>query len=130
MVSEYVLDASAILSYLRRELGWEKVELILQAEKHCISSVNYAEVVGKLADKNLPQEAIYATLDCLKLNIVDFSTAQALACGLLKPSTKSIGLSLGDLACLALAKERAGHVLTTDRIWSQLDIGIMISLVR
>jgi PIN domain nuclease of toxin-antitoxin system len=44
--------------------------------------------------------------------------------------TRGLGLSLADRACLALAIERGAAVLTADRTWAELDLGIEIRLVR
>ena len=43
-----VLDASAVLAYLRNEPGAARVEEAL-ARAACISAVNWAEVLGRLA---------------------------------------------------------------------------------
>jgi PIN domain nuclease of toxin-antitoxin system len=40
------------------------------------------------------------------------------------------GLSLADRACLALAKQRGLPVLTADRIWQTLDLGVAVVLIR
>jgi ribonuclease VapC len=40
------------------------------------------------------------------------------------------GLSLGDRACLALAMELKLPVVTADRAWIDLDLGIDICVIR
>jgi PIN domain nuclease of toxin-antitoxin system len=37
---------------------------------------------------------------------------------------------LGDRACLALAQQLDLPVLTADKIWQRLDIGVSIQLIR
>ena len=44
--------------------------------------------------------------------------------------TKKIGLSLGDRACITLAKLKELPVLTADKIWDTLDLNIKIELIR
>jgi PIN domain nuclease of toxin-antitoxin system len=44
--------------------------------------------------------------------------------------TRSAGLSVGDRACLGLAKELDLPVVTADRMWASLDLGIEIELIR
>ena len=125
----YVLDASALLVLLKGEPGSERViEAITDGAS--ISAVNFCEVVGKLRDGGMPEEAIYETLDPLELDIVQFDTMLAYLAGLLRPLTKNAGLSLGDRACLALAQHLNLPVLTTDRVWKDLLPAITVQLVR
>jgi len=44
--------------------------------------------------------------------------------------TRSSGLSFGGRACLALAEHRGVPVVTADRSWQSLNIGIEIRLIR
>ena len=46
------------------------------------------------------------------------------------PLAAAPGLSLGDRACLALARARSVPALTADRTWSRLELGISIEVVR
>ena len=125
----YVLDASALLVLLKGEPGSERViEAITDGAS--MSAVNFCEVVGKLRDGGMPEEAIYETLDQLELDIVQFDTKLAYRAGFLHPLTKSAGLSLGDRACLALAQHLNLPVLTTDRVWKDLLPAITVQLVR
>jgi len=124
-----VLDASALLVLLKGEPGSERViEAITDGAS--MSAVNFCEVVGKLRDGGMPEEAIYETLDQLELDIVQFDTLLAYLAGLLRPLTKNAGLSLGDRACLALAQHLNLPVLTTDRVWKDLLPAITVQLVR
>lgn len=125
----YVLDASALLVLLKGEPGSERViEAITDGAS--ISAVNFCEVVGKLRDGGMPEEAIYETLDPLELDIVQFDTMLAYLAGLLRPLTKNAGLSLADRACLALAQHLNLPALTTDRVWKDLLPAITVQLVR
>ena len=46
------------------------------------------------------------------------------------PAARQDGLSLGDRACLALAMRERSRVLTADRAWSDLDLGVELALIR
>jgi PIN domain nuclease of toxin-antitoxin system len=129
-VNDKVLDASVVLAYLHKESGWQAVEKTLQENKCLISTVDYTEVVSKLAKKGLPAEAIQNALDAVNLNLIDFDSALSMTAGLLRPLTKLAGLSLGDRACLALAKHRNAPALTTDHAWKNLNIDIAITVIR
>jgi PIN domain nuclease of toxin-antitoxin system len=50
--------------------------------------------------------------------------------GLLRPKTKQLGLSLADRACLALGASLERPVLTTDRAWERVDVGVDIRVIR
>ena len=123
-----VLDASALLALLNDEPGAEIVkEALPQA---VISTVNLAEVVGKLLGGGMPESQVIDGLEGLGLHQVSFDVQQAYASGFLRGSTRLHGLSLGDRACLSLAKRLGVPALTSDRAWSALDIGIQVLLTR
>lgn len=130
-VSEWVLDASALLALLNRESGSEHVAEAL-AKSTIMSAVNLSEVVAKLADIGMPEEEIRDAIEPLGLEFIDFIAVDAFAAGLLRPATKLAGLSLGDRACLALGSRSGGTVLTADRSWSSLDLGpdFRVELIR
>jgi len=56
--------------------------------------------------------------------------AHAVITAKLRPLTKPLGLSLGDRTCLALAIDRECPVMTADRNWAKLNIGVPIQLIR
>lgn len=100
------------------------------ADGAAISAVNLAEVVGKLAERGLPEAMIHAALDPLDLDIVNCDALHAYQAGLLRPLTKQAGLSLGDRICLASGQQLRVPVLTTDRSWASLNLGITIESIR
>jgi PIN domain nuclease of toxin-antitoxin system len=59
-----------------------------------------------------------------------FTAHQARIAGTLIQRIRSLGLSLGDRACLALAIELDAPVYTTDRLWKKLKLGIPIHVLR
>ena len=126
--SEVVLDASALLALLNGEPGAEVVDEHMDGA--VISSVNLSEVVAKLGDGGMPTESVRSALAELKLQIHAFDTAQAFAAGELRVKTRHLGLSLGDRACLALARQLARPVLTADGAWKKLRIGIEVRPIR
>jgi PIN domain nuclease of toxin-antitoxin system len=123
-----VLDASALLALLNSESGADVVAGVLSDA--AVSAVNLSEVVAKLSEGGMPEEAITEALDDLELFVVAFDADQAFAAGMLRPLTRSRGLSLGDRACLALGVRLGYGVLTADRLWATLDLGVEVRLVR
>jgi len=61
---------------------------------------------------------------------VPFDASDAVGAGLLRAATRPFGLSLGDRACLQLATRLKLPVLTTDRQWARLSIGVPLVLTR
>ena len=127
-MSSYVLDASAILTLLNDEAGAGIVEKALSGA--VISTVNYAEVVTRLVLLGMPENEIIEALSILGLEIVPFDEEQSFRAGSLVNGTKKYGLSLGDRACLALAIKSGFPLLTADRVWQELNIGIDIKVIR
>ena len=123
-----VLDASALLAYLQDEPGGGRVKAMLG--QAVLSTVNWAEVIGKARDKEIDVEGLKEDLESLGLRIEPFSAAQAEVAGRLKEATRRLGLSLGDRACLALGHDRGEAVYTADAAWQRLELGIEIVAIR
>ena len=127
-MNKTVLDASAVLALLQNEANGAVIASML--DEGMISSVNFAEVVGRLQDLGMPDDAIRETLSFLPLHVIPFTEEQAYAAGLLNSATKPLGLSLGDRCCLALAKLEGLQAVTADRAWRELSIGVSIQTIR
>lgn len=129
-MSLYVLDASAVLAYLWRETGWERVEQVLLSESSLISVVNVTEVACKALERGIPEAKARPMIDNLGMNQHDFDREMAWTTARLRSSKRAWGLSLGDRACLSLAQSRECVALTADKSWLELDIGIQIECIR
>jgi ribonuclease VapC len=130
-MSNWVLDASALLAVLHQEPGSEEVAAMLS--EAAISSVNLSEVVAKLIEVGLSAVESRRATEFLGLEVISFDQSQAYKAGLLRKSTRSLGLSLGDRACLALAQSLNLPAITADRAWlqlSRLGISLEIQLLR
>ena len=66
----------------------------------------------------------------LDLAIRPFDESLAVAAGLLRSATREHGLSLGERACLAMARCEGAAVLTADRTWATLNVGVEVELIR
>lgn len=123
-----VLDASAVLAVINSEAGAETVQSVWTDAS--ISAANYSEVIAKLVDIGLDDADTIGILDALPLTVHDVDVAQARQAGLLRRQTREHGLSLGDRACLALAATLGLSVMTADRAWMDLDLGIEVMVIR
>lgn len=123
-----VLDASALLALLWSEAGGETVAEVLPGA--LLSAVNLAEVCSKLVDRGIDGQAVRDLLSDLPIRIVGFDERQAHIAGEFRLATRSLGLSLGDRACLALARVENATAITADRSWSGLDALATVRLIR
>jgi len=123
-----VLDASALLAFLFREPGHDKVVEVMS--EACISTVNLAEVLGRFSRDGVDAGPIGRRLCDSALEIVPFSRQQAELCAAMLPRTRLLGLSLGDRACLALAMDRQSVAMTADRQWVALEDMADVVLIR
>jgi ribonuclease VapC len=123
-----MLDASALLAYLGAETGGETVPANTGDAR--ISAVNYSETVAVLTGRGASAAEVRAMLSSLLLDIVSFDGDQAVAAGFMIAITNPLGLSLGDRACLAAAQSEGVPVMTAERTWSKIDIGVAIQLIR
>ncbi len=99
-------------------------------DRAIVSSVNFSEVITVLARKGLRKEQIIESLKETFLHIEDFNMEQAIIAANLDGVTKAYGLSLGDRACLALAKYKNLPVLTADKVWKELDLDLKVQIIR
>ncbi|MEK7849029.1 MAG: type II toxin-antitoxin system VapC family toxin [Chloroflexota bacterium] len=127
-MAEVVLDASALLALLNREPGAESVAAVLPGA--ALSTLNLAEVVAKLSDGGMPGEAVREVLQGLPVEVMPFDEEHAYKAGLLPRSAGGAALSLGDRGCLSLAQSLGLPVLTADRSWRHLSVGVEVRLIR
>ena len=127
-MSAVVFDSSVLIAILRQEPGSEVGEQSLNDA--LISTVNLAEVATYLARNSVPPETINQALAAFPIEVVPFDREQGLIAGCLYPDCKSLGLSLGDRACLALAKSKSLPVLTADKAWLELEIDVSVNSIR
>lgn len=124
-----VLDASALLALILDETGADVVQAALDHEV-LLSVVNFAEVIGRAERAGIkPGDARNGIL-ALPLQLVHLDEKMAFEMGKLTGVGRSLGLSLGDCACLATAKLLEADVLTADKVWAKLNIGLKIKLIR
>ncbi|WP_020472299.1 type II toxin-antitoxin system VapC family toxin [Zavarzinella formosa] len=123
-----VLDASAVLAVLLSERGGEVVAPRLH--QACVSSVNYSEILARAVRLSGSLEDSRRHVDRHQLLVVPFDTDQAVMAASLIPATKSLGLSFADRACLGLGLSRGLPVLTADKSWGGLSLGVAIEVIR
>jgi PIN domain nuclease of toxin-antitoxin system len=124
-----VLDASAVLAVVFQEPGHERVDEEIEDGAY-ILTVNLAEVVATMQQRGLSEARIRAILSTIRAQLVPFDEDLAYRAGLLRSATRAAGLSLGDRACLALAERLGLPAMTSDRVWSSLQIGIQVDVIR
>ena len=129
-----VLDASALLAYLQGEAGSETVEAAL-AVGAIINVVNYAEVLSRLGDageepatahRRLREQGLVGGL----LEVVALTEDDSVVIAQLRAPTRAQGLSLGDRACLATGLRLGRPVITADRAWAGINVGVTVRLIR
>jgi ribonuclease VapC len=125
---EYVLDSAAVLALVSLEPGYQRVADVL--EKSAISSVNLAETVNKLVEK-ASAEKVRELIKPLGLRVEAWSEDMAYRSAEFTPFIKSHGLSLGDRACITLAKQLHATAVTSDRAWRRLpSLGVKVMMFR
>lgn len=128
-MSPVVLDASAILSVILREPGYEKLTPEILSEA-IASTVNLAEVQHQLRARGWTSEEAWEDATSPVREVVPLSSEQAKIAGDLGIPGRALGLSLGDRACLALAMTSGATAYTADRAWKKLSPGMRIEVIR
>jgi PIN domain nuclease of toxin-antitoxin system len=111
----HVLDASALLAYLRT------VNLAEVLSRSADREADPAEIAAKLAQSGLLDGAI---------TVEPFTTADVIDTARLRPLTRDAGLSLGDRACLALARRLGTPALTADTAWQGVAHDVELHSIR
>ena len=128
-MNSVVLDASAILAVVNGEAGQEKLTPEVLAAALC-STVNLAEVQAKLVSRGWSPDDAWEDATSPIRAAVPFSEEHARVAGSLVVLTRSLGLSLGDRACLALGIAMKAPVYTAEKAWSKLKLGIPVHVIR
>jgi len=123
-----VLDASALLAYLKDEPGSDRVDGVLA--ESVMSSVNWAEVVQKSIAAGVEVDGMLNDLQSLGLTVEPFMPEDGEMAGRLWAQTRQAGLSLGDRACLSLGLRLGVPVLTSDRAWASLTLSLDVQVIR
>lgn len=129
-----LLDASAVIAFIRKEPGGEVVLARVSSEESLISSVNLTEVKGKLvgAGDFTPQQ-VNAELEVLSALVepITYSLEQAELAAWWYARKNPYNLSLGDCACLGTAEALGAEVLTAEKNWAKLpNLRVKVSLIR
>jgi len=127
-MARVVLDSSALIAFLRGETGAKSVEADIPGA--LISAVNSAEVFAVLMRRGETSARIRIVIALSQVEIIPFDATLAETCGALVTRTRTHGLSLADCACLALGAREKLPVVTADRAWRELDLGVDVRLVR
>ena len=127
-MSRAVLDASAILAFLRGEPG---ADMVADYRGSALASaVNIAETATRLSHLGASPIEIRRAIALMAVEVVPFDTEQAYAAAELYQSTRARGLSLGDRACLQLAAHSGLPALTAARVWAEVDVPAEVRLIR
>lgn len=128
-MSDVVLDSSAIMAILDREPGAEKLRLEI-LKNAVASAVNLAEVQTVLVNRGMPADEAWRDARSPIRELIAFDDEQARIAGSLAAETRTLGLSLGDRACLGLGLRLRVPVYTADRVWKKLKTSVELRFLR
>lgn len=128
MRATILLDASALLAFLRNESGGAAAGPHL--DRAGMGTANWSEAIAKETLRGLGSPVPQPAFGDLGIELVDFDRAMAETAAQLAPLTSTLGLSFADRAGLAVAKVLGLPVLTADRQWARLDLGVEVRLIR
>lgn len=124
-----VLDASAVLALIHDEPGADVVAS--EIDGAVLSTVNLAEVVGKLVDAGVDVTRLRVLIAAAGVRVEPLTAADAELAGALRAIEGGSSLSLGERCCLALAARTVPpEVMTADRAWADLDLPVRVRLIR
>ena len=128
-MAQVVLDASAVLAFVRDEPGADRV--LPHIGTAIISAVNLQEVVKELTLVGMTPDEIRETLLGLRLDVRAHDETAAYTAGALTTQTRQYGRGLGDRSCMALGIALGTTVLTADQEWKRVKIeGLTLEHIR
>jgi len=123
-----ILDASAVLAVVLGEQDGK--EVLRQMGDAAISAANWAEVIEKAINANVDDRSLRSRFEALGARVMPVEVEHAEGAARLREATRRFGLSLADRICFALAAAHESPVLTADRAWADLDLGVEVRLIR
>lgn len=127
-MNDVVLDSSAALAHLNGEPGGALVRGALKTSS--IAAINYAETITKLIESGYPPDHAEYAAFLLGCRVVEANMDRAVLAGALHARVRRQGVSLADCFCLVLGQELGAPIMTSDRQWTELDLGVEITLIR
>lgn len=128
MPSDTVLDSSAILAVIHNEKG---ADLVAQRMRGALlSTANLIEIQSKLILNGATPDLAWHSVASFQCDICPLDAEQARLAGGMARMAKSLGLSLGDRVCIALAMQRNATVYTADRAFGGMKALAKIQLIR
>lgn len=129
-----VLDASALLAYLRDEPGAAVVADAI-ALGVVMSAVNVAEVLSRAADRGADPAALAEALTARGLlhgaiDVEPLTASDAIDVARLRSLTRTAGLSIADRACFALARRLGARAVTGDTAWPIVAGDVDVELIQ
>jgi ribonuclease VapC len=133
-VPDLVLDSSAVLAFILKEPGGERVKALLDALDNgddvqvAVSAVNWCEILTRLYRDNQAMTVGELAALLTGVEVVMFTSTDAELAAVFARADPS--LSLGDRACLSLASDRKAPAWTTDKLWARLKVPVEVEILR
>lgn len=130
---KYVLDASAVIAFLREEPGALRVRDILlgMANEVYIHAANAIEVHYKLTSFGGESVAGEAMRDLAALGVRTFESLPLSLCSRVSFfKNRYQFLSLGDSICIAFGEYLHATVIASDRPFSNIKDGVQVEFIR
>lgn len=126
-MSKHVLDASVLLAVLMPEPGINTDSRIFHGA--VMSAASVMEVFVVCQAKGLSLDAVRWAINSLRIEIVSIDAEHAYLAGSLGASETAGRMSLGERACLALARQLRLPVVNADSAWKERDLGVEVVLL-
>jgi len=124
---KFVVDTSVVLAIARAEPGADDAQQL--ARGGVFGMANFVEAAARGEELGFPTSTTLALVSRLGLTLAPVDRATADQAASLWRWRKH-GFSLGDRLCVGLALASGLPVLTGDRRWKEIDLGVDVVLFR
>lgn len=125
---KFVIDTSVVLAIALTERGAEEAQAL--ARGGVFGMANFVEAVTRGEELGHAAATTLALISRLGFEVVPVDRAIADQAMPLWRWRKRNNLSLGDRLCIGLARTRGLPVLTGDRRWKDIDLGVEVVVFR
>ena len=125
---KYIIDTSAFIMAIYQENV--DVDFKKYFDNSMMHHINVSEAISVLIRDGMPIEVAKEVIESTISETISTNFKEAVIAAEIRVKNKMFGISTGDSFCLAAAKLYGVPIVTADRVWQKLQLGVEIICIR